>query len=284
MRGVVVTGASTGIGYATAKALLLRGFAVFGSVRADRDGVRLAADLGPQFRPLIFDVTDEAAVARAAAQVRAELGRATLAGLVNNAGIAVAGPLLHLPVDELRRQLEVNLVGQLTVTQAFAPLLGADRTTPGSPGRIVMMSSVSGREAAPFLGPYGAAKFALEGLSEALRRELMIYDIDVIIVAPGAVRTPIWAKADQADATPYAGTDYAAPLEAARRYMSQLGERGLAADAVGALVVKALTRRRPRTRYAISPSPIEAFVMSVLPKRLIDRLMAAQLGLSLRKG
>ncbi len=154
-------------------------------------------EFGDQFTPLLFDVTDAAAVNRAAKETAAALGNATLAGLVNNAGIAVAGPLLHLDIDELRHQLEVNVTGQLIVTQAFASLLGADSSRSGEPGRIVMITSVGGRNANPFMGPYNASKFALEGLSESLRRELMIFGIDVIVVAPGAVATPIWDKAEQ---------------------------------------------------------------------------------------
>src|SRR5436305_13019125 len=160
MRSVVVTGASTGIGWGCAKVLASRGFHVFGSVRKQADADRLKAEFGERFTPLLFDVTDAAAVDRAAEQTAAVLGNATLAGLVNNAGIAVAGPLLYLDVDELRTQLEVNVTGQLIVTQAFAPLLTADKTRKARPGRIVMISSVGGKNASPFVGAYNASKFA----------------------------------------------------------------------------------------------------------------------------
>src|SRR5271154_6033280 len=201
MRSVVITGASTGIGWAAAKLLLARGFRVFGSVRKQADADRLAAEFGANFSPLLFDVTDEAAVKAGAATVRASLGNETLFGLVNNAGIAVPGPLLYVEVDEFRHQLEVNVTGQLIVTQAFVPLLGADADRKGAPGRIVMISSVGGKNASPFVGPYNASKFALEGFSESLRRELMLFGIDVIVVAPGAVATAIWGKAEQVDVT-----------------------------------------------------------------------------------
>ena len=189
MRSVVVTGCSTGIGYGTVGVLLRQGLRVFGSVRSAGDAERLAADFGPLLMPLVFDVTDEAAVAAAAERVGEALGE-TLFGLVNNAGVAFSGPLLHLPIRDLRRQLEINLIGQLTVTQAFAPFLGVDPARTGGPGRIVMMSSVGGRRAMPFLGAYSASKFGLEGLSESLRRELMVFGIDVVVIAPGAVATP----------------------------------------------------------------------------------------------
>ncbi len=279
MRAVVVTGSSTGIGHGTAKVLLERGFRVFGSVRKEADAARLKAEFGANFTPLAFDVTDEAAISRAAAAVRAELKGETLAGLVNNAGIAVAGPLLHLPIAEFRRQIEVNLTGQLMVTQAFAPLLGADRELKGKPGRIVMISSVGGRNGSPFLGPYSASKFGLEGMSESLRRELMLYGIDVIIVGPGAIATPIWDKADEVDVTPYANTEYAKPLDAVKKYMLGLGRSGLKPEAVGALVARVLTAASPKVRYAIVPSAFENFMTRVLPKRRLDRIMAGRLGL-----
>ncbi|HVE05113.1 MAG TPA: SDR family NAD(P)-dependent oxidoreductase, partial [Rhizomicrobium sp.] len=186
MKSVVVTGSSTGIGWGIAKVLIAKGFRVFGSVRKAEDGERLRKEFGANFVPLYFDVTDAAAVAKGADQVAGALGGEMLFGLVNNAGIAVAGPLLYLKIDEFRHQIDVNLTGQLIVTQAFAPLLGADRSRKGEPGRIVMISSVGGKNASPFVGPYSASKFGLEGLSESLRRELMLFGIDVIIVAPGS--------------------------------------------------------------------------------------------------
>ena len=179
MRSVVVTGTSTGIGRGIAKVLTARGFRVFGGVRKKTDAERLSAELGSRFVPLLFDVTDEAAVHTAAAEVRAALGGEMLAGLVNNAGIAVAGPLLKLPIDKFRWQIDVNLVGAVIVIQAFAPLLGIDRQLKGKPGRIVNISSVGGRVATPFLAPYHASKFGVEGLSESLRRELLCYEIDL---------------------------------------------------------------------------------------------------------
>ena len=194
-QSVVITGVSSGIGLAAAKSLLKAGFRVFGSVRKDADARRLAAELSPDFFPLIFDVTDEKAVKTAAARVRSALNGETLCGLVNNAGIAVAGPLAYLPIDEFRKQLDVNLTGVVIAIQAFAPLLGVDKALKGKPGRIINISSASGRKASPFLAPYAASKFGLEGMSEALRQEMMVFGIDVIVVAPGMVATSIWDKA-----------------------------------------------------------------------------------------
>ncbi|HUO91925.1 MAG TPA: SDR family oxidoreductase [Rhizomicrobium sp.] len=279
MKSVVVTGSSTGIGWGISKVLVSRGFRVFGSVRKPADGERLAKEFGPNFVPVQFDVTDEAAVAKGADEVAAALGGETLAGLVNNAGIAVAGPLLYLKVDEFRQQIEVNLTGQLIVTQAFAPQLGADRSRRGAPGRIVMISSVGGKNANPFMGPYNASKFGLEGLSESLRRELMIFGIDVIVVAPGAVATPIWDKADSVDVTQYANTPYAKPLAALKEMMLALGRKGFAPERLGEAVYVALTAARPKTRYTVTPQPLQNAMMLTLPKRLVDSLIAGQLGL-----
>ncbi|MEO8669384.1 MAG: SDR family NAD(P)-dependent oxidoreductase [Bauldia sp.] len=283
MRSVVVTGASTGIGYATAKVLIGAGFGVFGSVRRDEDAARLSSELGHHFTPLQFDVADEAAVARAAGEVRAVLGAANLAGLVNNAGVAVPGPLLELPIAEFRRQIEVNLTGQLIVTQAFAPLLGAEPGRTGGPGKIVMISSIAGKSGAPFLGPYAASKHGLEGLSESLRRELMLFGIDVVIVGPAGIATPIWSKARDLDMEPYAGSPHYEPLKRVRSFVSGSGRGGLPAEIVGALVLKILTTRHPRVRYTVAPLSLTRFAMAVLPKRLLDRIIARRLGLVPKK-
>jgi len=279
MKTVVVTGSSTGIGWGAAKVLISHGFRVFGSVRNAADADRLAHELGANFSPLLFDVTDAPAVAKAADIVAAALAGETLLGLVNNAGIAVPGPLLHLPVDDFRRQLEVNVTGQLIVTQAFAPLLETDASRKGPPGRIVMISSVGGRNASPFLGPYSASKFALEGLSESLRRELMVDGIDVIVIAPGAVATPIWDKAQALDVSAYADTPYAPALAAGKDYMIALGRNGFPPEKIGRTILTALTSPRPRTRYTVTPDPLQEFLVNNLPKRMVDRIICATIGL-----
>jgi NAD(P)-dependent dehydrogenase (short-subunit alcohol dehydrogenase family) len=280
-KSVVVTGASTGIGWGCVKVLAANGFHVFGSVRKQADADRLSKEFGAAFTPLIFDVTDAAAVAAGARQVEAALKGATLAGLVNNAGIANPGPLLHIDVDTFRQQMEVNVTGQLIVTQAFAPLLGArpDAKTQ-TPGRIIMMSSVGGKVSSPFVGPYNASKFALEGLSEALRRELMIYGVDVIVVAPGAIATPIWDKADSIDVTRYDNTPYAKSLAMVKKYMVDLGRKGLPPERIGETVRTALTAASPKTRYVVTPEPLTNWMSLHMPKRMIDRTIAKRLGLT----
>jgi NAD(P)-dependent dehydrogenase (short-subunit alcohol dehydrogenase family) len=283
MKSVVVTGSSTGIGWGATKVLIEHGFRVFGSVRKQADGERLAKEFGAAFVPLLFDVTDAQAVNAAAEKVSAALGGETLFGLVNNAGIAVAGPLLYLKIDELRHQLDVNVVGQLVVTQAFAPLLGADTSRKGDPGRIVMISSVGGKNANPFMGPYNASKFALEGLSESLRRELMLFGIDVIIVAPGAVATPIWAKAEEVDVSQYANTPYVTQLERIRSYMLDRGPKGLKPEKLGQAIRLALTIAHPKTRYTVSPDGLQDTMVSILPKRMVDKMIGGRLGLTPQK-
>jgi len=279
MKSVVVTGVSTGIGWGAAKVLIKKGFRVFGSVRKQVDADRLAQEFGPNFVPLIFDVTDEKTVREAAAVVEKALEGQTLAGLVNNAGVAVAGPLLELPIAEFRQQIEVNLTGVVIVTQAFAPLLaqGPDRT--GAPGRVVNISSVGGRNGNPFLGPYVASKFAIEGLSESLRRELLLLGVDVIIVAPGAVATAIWGKAKDDDLVPYEKSVFYPALLKVFAYMKANGAKGLPAEELGELVARVLTIAKPKVRYTIAPDALQTFMLANLPRRIVDRLIGGQLGL-----
>ncbi len=280
MKSVVVTGTSSGIGWGTAKVLIQEGVQVFGSVRNEQDANRLQSEFGDLFTPLLFDVTDEAAVAQAADTVRAALKGSTLLGLVNNAGIAAPGPLLHQPVEEMREVIEVNLLGQMIVTQAFGPLLGADRSLKGDPGRIVMISSVGGKIGSPFLGIYAASKHALEGISESLRKELMPFGIDVIVIGPGAVATEIWGKSDQIDITRYANTEYGETLAFVREFMKEHSGEGLPPETLGKAIWHALSDASPKTRYAIVPNKFMNWtLLRLLPPRLIDQLTAKRFGL-----
>lgn len=279
MRSVVITGASTGIGWASAKLLLDRGFRVFGSVRKQADADRLRSEFGANFTPLLFDVTDEAAVLTAARVVRTALNGETLTGLVNNAGIAVAGPVLELSADEFRRQMEVNVIGPIITTQAFGPLLGSDPSLKGPKGRIVMISSIAGKSGSPLTSAYGASKHAIEGLSESLRREMMLFGIGVIVVAPGAVKTPIWSKAEEVDITAYRNSPFFPALEKLRKFMLHLGEIGLPPEKIAERIAAVLTMSRPKLRYTIVPDPIRQIIMGLLPKRMVDKIIASRLGL-----
>jgi hypothetical protein len=277
---VLVTGASTGIGYACVEALLASGRFVFGSVRKKADARRLKEVFGDDFAPLLFDVMDEEAIKRAVAVVDQRLAGGTLEGLVNNAGVALPGPLLYQPIEEFRRQFEVNVVGQLRVIQAFAPLLGAGAARNGRPGRIVNMSSVAGTIASPFVGAYASSKHALEGLSDALRRELMIFGVDVIVIEPGVVRTPIWDKAQEADFSRYDSTPYG---PSARRLLKWAGEHsldGAPAELVAKAVLRAFDSRFPPTRIRVVPNYLTDWILPrIIPTRLLDWLIARRLRL-----
>jgi NAD(P)-dependent dehydrogenase (short-subunit alcohol dehydrogenase family) len=284
MRSVVITGTSSGIGWGTAKVLVGKGIHVFGSVRKAEDAERLSKELGARFTPLLFDITDEAAVAAAAAQVRDRLAGETLFGLVNNAGIAVPGPLMYLTAAEYRHQLEVNMVGPFIVTNAFLPLLGTDRALTGKPGRIVNISSVGGRLAGPFIGPYHASKFGLEGYSDSLRRELLLQGVDVIVVEPGAVATPIWDKAEATDTSRFMQTEYAPFIPGYLRYSLASGRAGYPPERLGTAVWKALTAAHPRARYTVTRRRLTSFTIPLmLPQRFVDRAIARGLGFN-RKG
>jgi NAD(P)-dependent dehydrogenase (short-subunit alcohol dehydrogenase family) len=277
---IVVTGASTGIGYACARLLDAHGYAVFAGMRRDVDAARLREGASERLHPLMLDVTDSASIATAAAEVAAAVGASGLHGLVNNAGIAVAGPLEFLPLSELRHQLEVNVIGQVAVTQAFLPLLRQGH------GRIVNIGSIGGKLAGPMLGAYNASKFALEGLTDALRRELRPWNIPVAIVEPGTTATPIWQKSLAAgdslaaDLPPQTMELYGRAIEGARRVARHNAKGGgTPPDAVAQAVLHALTAPRPRTRYPVGrEARIGAILARLLPDRTLDRLLGGRGG------
>ena len=281
MQSIVVTGVSTGIGWSITKVLIQNGFRVFGSVRKTQDAERLKNEFGEAFIPLLFDITDEVNVQSAAKQVRDQLNGETLFGLVNNAGVAVPAPLIYQSTEDFRHQIEVNLIGTLIVTKAFVPLLGSDRTLRGHPGRIINISSTAGKNGNPFVGAYATSKHGLEGFSESLRRELMLYGIDVIIVAPGSVSTPIWDKAEKNDLSAYENTEYAEAARLVREIMIHDGKNGLPSQKGGEVVLHALTTSNPRVRDPVIPGnvlkrAIRAIRM-ILPKRVQDRIIAKRL-------
>lgn len=265
---VLVTGASTGIGRACAEALRDRGFTVHGSVRRDEDAAALDA---AGIHPVVFDVTDDDAVAAGIQVVRTAAG-GDLRGVVANAGVAVAGPIEDLTTEELRHQLDVNVLG---VHRTVAPLID-DLCATG--GRIVLMSSVSGRIALPMVGAYNASKFALEGYGDALRRELAPHGVEVVLVEPGQIDTPIWDKMPDDDEYERLGARYAERGRRMAKGMLAGARHAPPASAVADVVVEALTVRRPRTRYALPRhSRISAAVLPRLPDRLADRILASQL-------
>ncbi|MFN8446421.1 MAG: SDR family oxidoreductase [Caldilineaceae bacterium] len=271
---VVVTGASKGIGRAAALHLAAQGFYVFAGVRKTADGASLEQAAKGQITPILLDVTKQEQVAAAARQVETAVGANGLTGLVNNAGVAVSAPLEYLPLDELRAQLEVNLVGQLGVTQAFLPLLRRAK------GRIINISSIGGRIAGPLLGAYHASKFALEAMTDSLRLELHSWGIEVISIEPGAVATPIWETSlNRADALiasypPEAIALYGKAIEKKRAEAQNNSKKGIAPMQVAKVIEQALTATRPQTRYLVGPdAKIAGNIISKLPDRIKDRLL-----------
>jgi NAD(P)-dependent dehydrogenase (short-subunit alcohol dehydrogenase family) len=275
----LITGASTGIGEACAVELARRGWRVFAGVRRDEDAERLRR-LGPAVEPLRLDVTVAEQVAAAAERLRAELDGSGLAGLVNNAGIALGGPLETLPLDEIRRPFEVNVFGLLAVTQAVLPLLRQAR------GRIVNVSSVSGLVAGPYFGPYAASKFAVEALSDSLRLELRRFGVRVALVEPGPVRTPIWEKA-KADSLrihermpPEAEALYGDDLAAFQKAVERAAASGAPVERVVRCVVHALSARRPKTRYLLDwPTRAMMAAVRILPDAWRDWFVLKSCGL-----
>ena len=280
MRSIVITGVSSGIGYGAAREFSRHGYRVFGSVRKEEDAARLRAELGANFVPLVFDVTDRASVLGAADEVGEMLGGSGLAGLVNNAGTAIGGPLMLQPLEEVRAHFEVNVVGLVSVTQAVLPLLGARRPRTQEPGRILNIGSVGGRIASPFIGAYVGTKHAVEGISDSLRRELLPYGIDVVLIEPGAVRTEIWDKG-AVHAERYADSDYAGPLARFGKYAEGLARKGYSPEKFGGFVRGVFEKEKPKTRYAIVPGRFANFtVPRLLPDRWLDRLIARNVGLA----
>ncbi len=271
---LLITGCSSGIGEACALRLDRAGHRVFAGVRRAVDAERLRADGSGRLEPVIIDVTDRDSIEHARESIEKGLGADALDGLVNNAGIAVTGPLEHLPIDGFRRQLEVNVVGQLACTQAFLPLLRR------AGGRIVFMGSIAGRISVPFLGPYSASKFALEAIADAWRVELQPWGIFVSLIEPGTIATPIWTKGrEAADALrsnmpPAAIERYAAAIAAMRKAAASTARRGDPPDVVARAVEHALTARSPRTRYLVgTDARVRALIAQFVPDRWRDRLI-----------
>lgn len=275
MKSIVISGVSTGIGFGLAQDLCRQGYRVFGTIRDAGQEARLRDALGANFFPLLLDVTDREAIADAAQTVARETAATGLYGLVNNAGICDPGPLAVVSADVVRHHFEVNVIGVHSMTQAFLPLLR--KSDAGRPGRIVNISSISGKIAYPFMGPYAASKHALEAISDALRRELMIYGVDVIVIEPGSIDTEIWNKSAHIR-TSFKETDYAPLFEYVD--LSENRKNAQPVSVVADRVVKALTAARPKARYAIPDKWLLYWMLPrLLPDRLLDRLIFKALGL-----
>jgi NAD(P)-dependent dehydrogenase (short-subunit alcohol dehydrogenase family) len=269
--GVLVTGASTGIGEATALQLQQAGFRVFAGVRKPEDGDRLRSFGVTVIQPL--DVTKPDDIEAAVRTVEQGLDGAPLRGIVNNAGIGIGGPLEALDLDDFRRTLEVNTTSQLAVTKAFLPLLRKSK------GRIVNMSSIGGRVAQPFAGPYIASKFAIEGVTDVLRAELLGWGLEVIAIEPGTIATPIWEKSSREaenvleNLTPAQRDLYGKRLAKAAKMIERQNKRGAPPEKVADAVEKALTASRPKTRYLVGDARVLLGLKRFLPTRWFDRLL-----------
>ncbi len=273
-RSVLISGCSSGIGRASALRLERAGWRVFAGVRKDADAESLAAEAGRRLVPVICDVADAASIDLVRERIEDE-APGGLDALVNNAGTAYSGPLELIPLDDFRRQLEINLVGQLAMTQAFVPALRRRR------GRIVNVTSIGGVVATPFFGPYCASKFGLEALSDCLRVELRPWGIETIAIEPGSVATEIWQSGAQIFAemrermSPAAGERYGEAMEATARASVETGARGIPVERAAEAIERALTARRPRARYLVGRDAVGMAASSrLLPARLYDRLTA----------
>lgn len=277
---VVVTGASTGIGYATSQLLTRKGYRVIATVRKEADAARLRAELGPRAEPVLVDVIEDDQIAALAQRAQELVGERGLAGLVNNAGIAISGPLMHLDLDDLRYQFDVNVVGLVAVTQALLPLLGARRDAPHPPGRVINISSVSGFTTYPFMGPYAASKHALEALNSAMRCELGLYGIAVISIVLGAVQTPIWDKAENQDLARYADTDFGKPMATMHALTKRLAASAMPVERAAEVIYRALTAPKPRRRYVLANNWLLGWVLPrLMPESFFDWALRKQLGL-----
>jgi NAD(P)-dependent dehydrogenase (short-subunit alcohol dehydrogenase family) len=283
-KDVVVTGVSTGIGWGTTKVLVSKGFRVFGSVRKQADAERLQTEFGNGFVPLMMDITDADAVHQAAQKVGSMIGDRNLVGLVNNAGIVVSGPLLYLRPSEYRRQLEANMISPLVVIQAFAPLLGTNKERQGPAGRIVNISSTGARVAIPLIGGYSSSKAGLEGMSDALRQELMLFGIDVVIIEPGTVNTAMYDKGEKEDLSEFKPTGYWEAVQNFQKYIvNEARINGLPPERLGEAVHLALSTAKPKTRYAVVPQRFKNWTLPrLLPVRMLDAYLAKQMGLTKR--
>ena len=278
MRSVLVTGASTGIGRATALRLDSSGWQVFAGVRDPADAESLRGAASPRLVPVFLDVTEPAQIAAAAEQVERESENG-LAGLVNNAGVAIPGPLETIPLEDFRRQLEVNLVAYVAVTQALLPQIRR------AEGRVVFLSSIGGRVAFPFGGPYHASKFGTEAIGDVFRQELRPWNLRVSIIEPGSIDTPIWErgqrKGEEIEAkAPRTSLLYGAAIEKFRKVIEDTAERGIPPEKVAKAIAHALESPRPKSRYLVGlDAKLQARLKPLIPTPLFDRIVARQLNL-----
>jgi len=282
MRTILITGVSTGIGRAIAEELLVTSeFYVIGSVRKKGDALYLSEKYDKIFYEVIFDVTKKEEIEEGKKEVENILSEnnSYLSCVINNAGIALGGPVRYLDVDVFRKQFEVNFFGLIEVTKCFMNLL-IESNKYKMKNKIINIGSISGKRSYPFVGPYTASKHALEGFTDALRRELMIHDLDVVLIQPGPIRTPIWEKAPDIEDNPFLKTEYEIPLRKFNKGYIKLGVDGFPPKVIGERVVKIMKTNKPKTRYVITPRIFKNFLIpGFLPDRWVDKMTGKMLGL-----
>ena len=280
MKSIVITGTSTGIGYACSKLFVEKGYKVFGSVRNNNDADRVSNELGTNFIPLIFDVTDETAVKESVKVVENHIGDQKLSGLINNAGLGVMGTIQSLTAEQFKYQFDVNVLGVFHCCQAYLDLLGADKNRKGDPGKIINISSISGEIGMPFMSAYNMSKFGLEGFSEGIRRELLMYGIDVVVIAPGPIKTPIWKKINQKDEVKrYDNSDFRESLARAMKMTDKMEQVGFEPIVIAERALSVIKNSKNNTRYRIDPTRMQNILLQLFPKRIADRMIAKRMNI-----
>ena len=280
MKSIVITGTSTGIGYACSKHFIEQGYKVFGSVRNNNDAERISNELGNNFIPLIFDVTDETAVKESVKVVENHIGDQKLSGLINNAGLGVMGTIQSLTAEQFKYQFDVNVLGVFHCCQAYLDLLGADKNRKGDPGKIINISSISGEIGMPFMSAYNMSKFGLEGFSEGIRRELLMYGIDVVVIAPGPIKTPIWKKINQKDEVKrYDNSDFRESLARAMKMTDKMEQVGFEPIVIAERALSVIENKKNNTRYRIDPTRMQNILLQLFPKRIADRMIAKRMNI-----
>ena len=280
MKSIVITGTSTGIGYACSKHFIEQGYKVFGSVRNNNDADRISNELGTNFIPLIFDVTDETAVKESVKVVENHIGNQKLSGLINNAGLGVMGTIQSLTAEQFKYQFDVNVLGVFHCCQAYLDLLGADKNRKGDPGKIINISSISGEIGMPFMSAYNMSKFGLEGFSEGIRRELLMYGIDVVVIAPGPIKTPIWKKINQKEEVKrYDNSVFKESLARAMKMTEKMEQVGFEPIVIAERALSVIKNSKNNTRYRIDPTRMQNILLQLFPKRIADRMIAKRMNI-----
>lgn len=280
MKHILITGINSGIGEKTTEFLLHKGYHVFGSVRDAKTADTLKLKLGENFTPLIFDITDESAVNNSVSKVKNIIGNDSLTALVNNAGVVVSGALQDLSTVDFRKQLDVNVVGTFIVTKAYLPLLGAIKNSSIKPGRIINISSLSGIRTLPFVVAYSVSKHGIEALTDGLRRELLLYGIDVIGILPGSVDTALIGKMESGIEETSKFSDYSEALLNFKKLNEEKVKKGVPIQKVVDAILDAIENPSPKTKYYLRTSFITDYLLPfILPTRIFDKIIASKLGI-----